>query len=357
LKTRFFLKIQAKKINSIQKPPKQNNTLRLLLTNDVISHEGYYLRVAVTWTGGKDCTLACYEAIKNGHEVAYLLNFVFTDIERRTQYKMSNLIKFVFTDIGRSTPFKVSTLLNFVLSEILNKFPRRISRILNHGFTLIRKLIPNKVANVLSYAFKSSKKMVWHEISPELVAMQGQAMDITMLQPKVNWRTFEDQFKITVRNLEKKVDGVVWGIAPPGDPRLEDSKKLEDYIQLRAEKEWVDQVCEDLGIQPILPLWDKAPEQVLTDLIDNDFEVVVVVVNQEFLGDDYLGRRVDPAYLKEIMRLHNEKGIHVSGDEYHTFVVDGPIFKKRIKIVETDPISKDGYSILNIKKAELEDKD
>ncbi|MFA5364051.1 MAG: hypothetical protein WC325_02590 [Candidatus Bathyarchaeia archaeon] len=320
------------------------------------SHEGLFLRVAVTWTGGKDCCLACYEAIKNGHDVSYLLNFVFTDIEKRTQYKMSNLIKFVFTDIGRSTPFKVATLLNFVLSEILNKFPRRISKIMNTGFMMIRKLIPNKIANVLNYAFKSAKKMVWHEISPEMVALQGQAMDIPMLQPKVNWRTFEEQIKITVHNLDKKVGGMVWGIAPPGDPQLESSKKLEDYIQLRAEKEWVEQVCEDLDIEPMLPLWDKAPEQVLTDLIDNGFEVVVVVVNQEFLGDEYLGRRIDREFLKEIMKLRREKGIHVSGDEYHTFVVDGPIFKKRLNILESNVVSKNGYSILNITKAELQNK-
>jgi len=81
-----------------------------------------------------------------------------------------------------------------------------------------------------------------------------------------------------------------------------------------------------------------------------------VVVNQEFLGNEYLGRRIDRQFLKEIMRLHNEKGIHVSGDEYHTFVVDGPIFKKRINIVESNAVSKDGYSILNITKAELQDK-
>jgi len=198
--------------------------------------------------------------------------------------------------------------------------------------------------------------MVWHEISPEIVALQAKAMEIAILQPKVNWRTFEEHIKTTVRGLENKIEGLVWGIAPPGDPRLEDSKKLEDYIQLRAEKEWVDQVCQDLGIEPMLPLWEKAPEQVLTDLIDNGFEVVVVVVNQEFLGDKYLGRKIDRKFLKEIIRLHQEKGIHVSGDEYHTLVIDGPIFKKRLKILESNIVSKSGYAILNITKAELENK-
>jgi uncharacterized protein (TIGR00290 family) len=328
----------------------------LFINRRYFSHEGNFLRVAVTWTGGKDCCLACYEAISDSQEISYLLNFVFTDIQKRTQYKLSNLIKYVFTDIGRSTPYKFSTLLNFLLSETTNRMPRRISKFLNYGFTIVENLIPKKISNVLNFAFKGAKKMVWHEISPEMVALQAQAMEIPIVQPRVVWRSFEDEFKFTVRRLEKKIEGVVWGIAPPGSPHLESSKKLEDYIQLRAEKEWVDQVCKDLGIEPLLPLWEKAPEQVLLDLIENGFEVIVVVVNEDFLNKEWLGRKIDKKFFKEIMGLHREKNIHVSGDEYHTFVVDGPIFKKRLKIIESNKISKNGYSILEITKAQLEDK-
>ena len=34
------------------------------------------MKVAVLWTGGKDSSLACYKAIKDGHKVAYLVTFL-----------------------------------------------------------------------------------------------------------------------------------------------------------------------------------------------------------------------------------------------------------------------------------------
>jgi len=36
-------------------------------------------RVAVSWSGGKDCCLALYKALQKGLEVSYLLNFVSKD--------------------------------------------------------------------------------------------------------------------------------------------------------------------------------------------------------------------------------------------------------------------------------------
>jgi len=34
------------------------------------------LKVAVQWTGGKTSSLACYKAIKQGHQVAYIVTFL-----------------------------------------------------------------------------------------------------------------------------------------------------------------------------------------------------------------------------------------------------------------------------------------
>jgi diphthine-ammonia ligase len=148
----------------------------------------------------------------------------------------------------------------------------------------------------------------------------------------------------------------VWGIRPPDPALLDDGKKLGDYIHLRAEKEWVDKVCGDLGLEPILPLWEKTPEQVLIDLMEKGFEAIIVVVNPEYLSEEWLGRKIDQTFLKEIRRLHREKGVPVGGDDYHTFVTDGPLFKKRLKVLQNRKLSRNGYLILDITKVELIEK-
>jgi diphthine-ammonia ligase len=325
-----------------------------LLFSRILSPEDLFVRVAVTWSGGKDCCLACYEATLKGHEVSTLLNFVFTDVGRRTPYKISNLISFVFTDVGRSTPYKVSILANFLFKAVERRAPHKVSNLLNSVLKAVERRIPHKVTSLLNSMFKDDSRMIWHEIAPEIVAMQAQAMEIPIVQTKATWGTFEDQLKTTIRKLERKdAEGVVWGIRPPDYPLLDSDKRLGDYFHIRAEKEWVYQVCDDLDIKPILPLWEKTPEQVLVDFMEKGFEAIIVVVNPEFLSEEWLGRNIDHNFLKEMRKLHREKGIHVVGDEYHTLVTDGPLFKKRLKVLRSRKVSRNGYIILDISKAEL----
>ena len=40
------------------------------------------MRVFASWSGGKECALATHKAISQGHEVAYLVNFISEDGER-----------------------------------------------------------------------------------------------------------------------------------------------------------------------------------------------------------------------------------------------------------------------------------
>ncbi|MCK5124174.1 MAG: ATP pyrophosphatase, partial [Dehalococcoidia bacterium] len=40
------------------------------------------MKVFSSWSGGKECALATYKAISQGHEVLYLLNFISEDGER-----------------------------------------------------------------------------------------------------------------------------------------------------------------------------------------------------------------------------------------------------------------------------------
>jgi diphthine-ammonia ligase len=328
-----------------------------LLFSHAFFFGGLIIRVVVTWTGGKDCCLACYEAISQGYEVSNLLNFEFTDVEKRTEYKFSNLLNYVFMNFGRSTPYKASILLNYMFRAVGKRAPRRVSNLLSFMLRAVGKHGPRKFSNLLTLMVKNDSKMIWHELSPEIVALQAQAMGIPIVQRETTWGTFEDRLKATIRTLDRKdAEGMVWGIRPPDSALLDDTQKLGDYIHLQVEKEWVYKVCGDLKVKPILPLWEKHPEQVLIDLIEKGFEVIIVVVNPDYLSEGWLGRKIDQTFLKEIHNLHREKGVPVGGDDYHTFVTDGPLFKKRLKVLQSRKLSKGSYFILDITKAELVEK-
>ncbi len=175
-----------------------------LLFSSELFPRGLVTKVAVTWSGGKDCCLACFEAVSKGHEVSYLLNYIFTDLEKRTEYKLSNLLNYLFADVGKSTPYKTLILLNYMFQSVEKRLPQKVANVLNPVLKSVEKSIPQKVSNLLHIAVKNETTMIWHELSPQVVALQAQALELPIVQREVTWSTFEDEIKATVRTLDRE---------------------------------------------------------------------------------------------------------------------------------------------------------
>jgi len=199
--------------------------------------------------------------------------------------------------------------------------------------------------------------MIPHEVAPEIVTMQAQAMGYPLIQRETTWGEFDNELKATVAKLDKKdvEGGIVWGMLPP-DPVLDHPRKIMKAKGLETGRAWISKQLGEKGIKAIFPLVEKTPEEVMADLVENDFEVLIAVVNPKFIGEEWLGRKIDKEFIEFMRNLNREEGIPLLGDEYHSLVVDCPIFKKRIKVLKSKKVFKDGYSVLEISKAELAEK-
>ena len=178
-----------------------------------------------------------------------------------------------------------------------------------------------------------------HALRPELVAMQSQATGIPLIQGHSSMDTYEADFRNTMVSL--KQEGVTGGVF--GDIDLEDNR------------EWVSRQCREVGITPHFPLWGRSQETVLREFIAAGFEAIVVVAEADRLGKEWLGRKLDAGLLSELFRLEDAHGVRPSGEagEYHTFVVDGPLFERRVEVVESKPVFRKGYWFLDMLRAEL----
>ncbi|MBC8255166.1 MAG: diphthine--ammonia ligase, partial [Ardenticatenia bacterium] len=160
---------------------------------------------------------------------------------------------------------------------------------------------------------------------------QAKAIGIPLIQVKTSWEEYEENFKQAVRGLKNKgVEGGVFG-----------------DIDIEEHRQWVERVCGELGIKPLLPLWLIDPEELLGEFLALGFKAIVVATK---LDKDLLGRDLDKPLLTEVKGL----GAHPSGEygEYHTFVTDGPIFQRPLKVVGGEIGEKDGSWRLDI-SAEL----
>ena len=214
------------------------------------------MKVFSSWSGGKECALATYKAISQGHEVLYLLNFISEDGER-----------------SRS-----------------------------------------------------------HGIKASVLALQAEAMGIPLIQVRTSWENYEENFKKVVRELKDKgVEGGVFG-----------------DMDLEEHREWVQRVCNEIGIKAFLPLWGIKAEKLIEELLKLKFKAMVIATRLE---EGLLGKVLDKALVRQISKL----GSHPCGEngEYHTFVTDGPIFRKALKVTRGERKERDNIWLWEI-SAELQ---
>ena len=195
------------------------------------------------------------------------------------------------------------------------------------------------LANMIT---KDGKKSWTHGQSSRLLEVQSRAVGIPLLQRRATMSSYETEFKSMILGLKR--EGIKGGVF--GD------------IDLEEHRQWIERVCQQAEITPNLPLWGESQDKIMRDFIDLGFEAVVVVAKAELFGEEVLGRKVDLDFVKYLEKLNETKGITPCGEagEYHTFVIDGPLFHKRVEILETRKILREKTWILEILHAELKAK-
>jgi uncharacterized protein (TIGR00290 family) len=178
---------------------------------------------------------------------------------------------------------------------------------------------------------KDGKYSRSHGISSRLLRLQAEAIGIPIIQRKTTWKTYEEEFKKSVSDFER--EGLRVGVF--GD------------IDLREHRDWVERVCKEMEIEPILPLWKGKREDLLKEFIQAGFKAIVVVTNARFLGQEWLGRQINKEFIEELKTLGN---IDLCGEkgEYHTFVYDGPIFKRPVEFIAGKKILKNKHWFLEL---------
>lgn len=117
-------------------------------------------------------------------------------------------------------------------------------------------------------------------------------------------------------------------------------------IDLAEHKIWIEDITDGMEVVAIFPLWKRDRVELVEEFINLGFETIIVSTRTDIMGDKYLGRTLDASLVKELLDL----GIDPSGEggEFHTLVVDGPIFKERISLDMGEKIERGKYNFLEV---------
>lgn len=184
-----------------------------------------------------------------------------------------------------------------------------------------------KIKSLLSFISRESKRGCFHGVVGDLIKMQADALGVPLTLEEVSpdMQKYEEEFKNAVNKFKMHgIKSMVFG-----------------DIYLLDHQSWVDRVCNEIGIKPVEPLWNESTEDLLNEFIDLGFKTVIVSCKADVLGEEFIGKFID----KEIIKEFKKRNVCPCGEngEYHTLVVDGPIFKNRINILESQPILRDGF--------------
>ena len=124
------------------------------------------------------------------------------------------------------------------------------------------------------------------------------------------------------------------------------------------QKTRVERICGGLGLDCISPLWGADPEAHLRRLFSDGFDAVIVGVSALGLDQKWLGRHLDDEGIDELVSLSRKYRFHagLEGGEGETFVLDCPLFKRRVEIEDSVTHWRGDSGYLEITKARLASK-
>jgi diphthine-ammonia ligase len=125
------------------------------------------------------------------------------------------------------------------------------------------------------------------------------------------------------------------------------------------QKQRIQNVCNELGFKSITPLWNQDPIDLMREILDLKFKVIIVGVYAYGFDKSWLGKEINSVTLEKLVDLHQKYKISLVGEggEYESLVLDAPFYKKRIEILEAEINYENNSGVLFVKEARLIDKE
>jgi len=184
---------------------------------------------------------------------------------------------------------------------------------------------------LLNMISEDGKYSCSHGVGSKLLRLQAEAMEVPIVQRNTTWETYEEEFKKVISGFkEREIRTGVFG-----------------DIDIQEHRDWVERICGEISLKAIVPLWKVEREKLIEEFIDLGFRAIIVATQADLLGKEWLGREIDERLVEEIKATGN---IDLCGEkgEYHTFVYDGPIFKKPVEFMMGRKRLKDRHWFLEL---------
>lgn len=176
---------------------------------------------------------------------------------------------------------------------------------------------------------EEGKRSRSHGMPPELIQAQARSIGLPVSTAAASWTDYETEFLRLLENAKE----------------LGTETLVTGDLDIEGHASWNEKVSSHAGMKLHMPLWGMNRREAVEEFINLGFVAIVVTVNLSLgMQEDDLGRTVTHDFIKEL----EARGIDPCGEngEFHTTVLEGPLFKQPIS-VRRGKIARDGeYAFL-----------
>jgi len=213
------------------------------------------------------------------------------------------------------------------------------------------------VACLITLRSQNPESYMFHTPAIDLVELQAESIGLPLIMKQTEGKKEEelDDLRDALRKAKRiyGIEGVITGA-----------------LWSNYQKERIERVAAEENLMVFSPLWHMNQETEMRLAVSN-FEVILSGISAYGLDKSWLGRRITVADVDRLVALNEEiakrfdqpflkfDAINISGEggEFESLVLDGPMFKKRLVILESEIVEEDENTArLVVKEARLEEK-
>ena len=190
-----------------------------------------------------------------------------------------------------------------------------------------------EVACLLTTISDTFHRVSMHGVREELLEMQAESLGFQLQKVMIPYpcpnTVYEEKMREALQFWKKEgVTHVIFG-----------DLFLEDIRRYREEKLAL------LNLTPVFPVWGRDTAKLAREMIASGFRAVLSCVDPRKLDPNFVGRQFDLSLLQEL-----PEGVDPCGEngEFHTFVYDGPRFKKPLRVHVGETVTRDGFQFADI---------
>jgi ABC transporter with metal-binding/Fe-S-binding domain ATP-binding protein len=181
----------------------------------------------------------------------------------------------------------------------------------------------HNISCLISIVSENPESFMFHTPSISKVKKQAEVMKIPLIIQKTKGVKEKE-----LKDLEKAID-----IAKN---KYDIKAVVTGAVESAYQASRVQKICDTLKLECFNPLWQKDQFELLNELLENKFEIVVTGVFAYPLNETWLGKKIDNKFIEDVKKLYDKYNINPSGEggEFETFVKYCPLFSKKLEIID-----------------------